>query len=72
MQSAVTAGQLFTVSAYTAGGTIPYIDATQAEYEVTVAGPRVRLTNGRLYQTGDIEPTTTSGPYLFGVSPVIQ
>lgn len=69
---AVTAGQLFTVSAYTAAGTIPYIDATQAEYEVTVAGPKVRLTNGRLYNTGDIEPTTTSGAYLFGASPVIQ
>ena len=68
----VAAGQFFTVSAYTAGGTIPYIDATAAEYAVTVAGPKLRLVDGRLYATGNVEPVTTSGPYLFGTSPVIQ
>lgn len=67
-----TTAQGFTVSAYTPNGTIPYYPVDSYLSILPVAGPKLLLFEPKRYATGNIEPTSSSGNYHFGVVPVVQ
>ena len=69
----IPAGTTFTVSAYATAEVqgIPYLSNTYFSGYPALASPTLMLANPRLYGSGNVEPTSTSSNYIFGVEPVV-
>lgn len=66
---AITAGDIFTVSARDSGN-IDYCNDDASTSFPAVAGPSIRVLKTQLYGSGDVEPTAVSSAYFFGVEPI--
>lgn len=70
----VPAGTTFTVSAYADVGVagIPsFVNSyTNTSYPI-LGSPTLNMANPRLYGSGNVEPTSTSSNFFFGVEPVV-